>query len=144
MSEDKNKQINPDRTLEHQVYGAMRFLGWALPRTSEDVKKAEERLALSPIKLPESLKDPNKLLNNQTNSNVDITSEATDSSYDLPNDYSWQENTNCSFVEEAMPALCRNEGEEDSEVDNMVDELEKEALKEIEDEEQEKQPGSDN
>jgi hypothetical protein len=44
------------------VYRAMKQLGWLLPATIEEVRQAEADLERDPVELPESLRDPMKLL----------------------------------------------------------------------------------
>jgi hypothetical protein len=54
-----------DRTVsefERLVERAMRSCGWLLPRTLEDIRRAEEDPEIAATKLPESLKDPLRIL----------------------------------------------------------------------------------
>ena len=44
--------------IERVVFDAMRAGGWILPQTPEDVLRAEEELAESPVELPKSLAGP--------------------------------------------------------------------------------------
>jgi len=58
---EKNEEFQ-DRDFERAVHRAMRSCGWLLPRTSEELRHAEAELAANPIELPESLRDPFRIL----------------------------------------------------------------------------------
>jgi hypothetical protein len=51
-----------DAELERLIRAAMRRNGMLLPTTVEDVRAAEAWLEANPIELPESLRDPAKVL----------------------------------------------------------------------------------
>jgi hypothetical protein len=52
----------PDHEFERSVHKAMRLCGWLLPRTDDELRLAEAELATDPVKLPESLRDPFRIL----------------------------------------------------------------------------------
>ena len=52
----------PDDEFERSVHNAMRLCGWLLPKTAADLRHAEAELAAIPIELPESLRDPFRIL----------------------------------------------------------------------------------
>ena len=43
---------------ENDVHRAMRSLGWAMPESEADVRRAEEDLDANPVSLPDALADP--------------------------------------------------------------------------------------
>jgi hypothetical protein len=51
---------------EQLIYDAMQSLGWLVPLTPEEVARAEMALALDPVELPESLRDPAAILDEQS------------------------------------------------------------------------------
>ncbi len=58
----ENNEEFQDREFERAVYQAMKSCGWLLPQTPEELRGAEAELAMNPIELPESLRDPFRLL----------------------------------------------------------------------------------
>lgn len=58
----ENDEEFRDRDFEHAVYQAMKSCGWLLPRTPEEIRRAEAELATNPVELPESLRDPFQIL----------------------------------------------------------------------------------
>ena len=58
----KNDEEFRDRDFERAVYQAMKSCGWLLPRTPAELRRAEAELATNPIELPESLRDPFRIL----------------------------------------------------------------------------------
>jgi hypothetical protein len=52
----------PDHEFERSVHKAMRLCGWLLPNTEDEVRQAETELASEPVELPESLRDPFRIL----------------------------------------------------------------------------------
>lgn len=63
MSKSRPDDTDPiDPNFERVVERAMRACGWLLPKTVEDVRRAEAELRENPIPLPERLRDPFRLL----------------------------------------------------------------------------------
>lgn len=58
----ENEQEFRDRDFERSVYEAMKSCGWLLPKTPEELRQAEDDLAANPVELPESLRDPFRIL----------------------------------------------------------------------------------
>ncbi len=58
----ENNQECEDRDFERAVHRAMRSCGWLLPRTPEELRQAEAELTANPIELPQSLRDPFRVL----------------------------------------------------------------------------------
>ena len=58
---ENNEQFQ-DRDFERAVYQAMKSCGWLLPKTPEELRRAEAELVMNPIELPESLRDPFQIL----------------------------------------------------------------------------------
>jgi hypothetical protein len=61
---DVSGQATPG--FEEIVERAMRTCGWLLPRTIEEVRRAEAELRADPIPLPEGLRDPIRILGSRT------------------------------------------------------------------------------
>ena len=59
--DEKHEQERPDSAndtaLECVVYEALKCLGWAVPDSADDVRRAEAELSESPTPMPESLQD---------------------------------------------------------------------------------------
>jgi len=58
----ENNEEFQDRDFERAVYQAMKSCGWLLPKTPEELRRAEAELVMNPIELPESLRDPFQIL----------------------------------------------------------------------------------
>ena len=54
-----------DEEVERLIQEAVRKLGWSIPATIEDVKRLEEELGAENVELPESLRDPEQLLDSR-------------------------------------------------------------------------------
>jgi hypothetical protein len=51
-----------DNDIERAVFDAMRFAGWILPQSTEEVLRAERELAEHPVPLPTELANPYAIL----------------------------------------------------------------------------------
>jgi len=58
----ENNEEFQDRDFERAVYQAMKSCGWLVPKTPEELRRAEAKLAMNPIEIPESLRDPFRIL----------------------------------------------------------------------------------
>ncbi len=58
----ENNEEFQDRDFERAVYEAMKSCGWLLPKSPEELRRAEAKLVMNPIELPESLRDPFQIL----------------------------------------------------------------------------------
>ena len=58
----ENNEEFQDREFERAVYEAMKSCGWLLPKSPEELRRAEAKLVMNPIELPESLRDPFQIL----------------------------------------------------------------------------------
>jgi hypothetical protein len=58
----ENNEEFQDREFERAVYEAMKSCGWLLPKTPEELRRAEAELVMNPVELPESLRDPFQIL----------------------------------------------------------------------------------
>jgi hypothetical protein len=58
----ENNEEFQDREFERAVYQAMKSCGWLLPKSPEELRRAEAKLVMNPIELPESLRDPFQIL----------------------------------------------------------------------------------
>jgi len=58
----ENNEEFQDRDFERAVYEAMKSCGWLLPKSPEELRRAEAELAMNPIEIPESLRDPFRIL----------------------------------------------------------------------------------
>jgi hypothetical protein len=51
-----------DQDFEGALYRVMRSCGWLLPKSPDDLRRAEAELAAHPVELPASLRDPLTIL----------------------------------------------------------------------------------
>jgi hypothetical protein len=51
-----------DEEFEGALYRAMRSCGWLLPKSPDDLRRAEAELAANPVELPATLRDPVRIL----------------------------------------------------------------------------------
>ena len=60
--EYREDSIQADAEFERLVYQALKACGWLLPETVEEVRRAETELEGHKVELPETLRDPFRLL----------------------------------------------------------------------------------
>ena len=67
--------------LEKELFEALKRFGWTIPQTEREVEKAEEEIERNLVTLPNSLRDPSKLLDKLHNPSQPLThrSSLTDS-----------------------------------------------------------------
>jgi hypothetical protein len=70
INESKNNPEQTDPAFEQLIERALRSCGWLLPRTAEDVRHAELDPEIQATELPESLRDPFRILERATEAPV--------------------------------------------------------------------------
>jgi hypothetical protein len=70
-------QDSGDQDFEDTLSRMMRSCGWLLPKSPDDLRRAEAELAADPVELPASLRDPFRVLYGAEMKAIDETSRTS-------------------------------------------------------------------